>query len=210
MTHLTEEQLYQLADATVEMQPYSEEELEQMEHLKTCESCYDKFCAALAVLEVTSESGYAVLADIYGTAKETAKEQGMNERVLAVLIVIRDNFKTQVSAVIEQMSRMNSQFCFEPQLAFAARGVNEGGSPVYKVEDVEDDKTFVVFDSVKKELLVQVNTRELTNKDIKIVLEFDDGQIQNVPVTQKGNLVKGSIAEIPDMNFEIRMENAAE
>lgn len=206
MTHLTDEQLYNLADLTVEMQPYSEEELTQMEHLKTCESCYDKFCAALAILEVTSESGYAVLSEIYGKERENVEENCLDERILAVLKVIRDNLKNQVTAVIEQISWNGSRFQFEPQLAYATRSIGEEAQSIYKVEDVEDEKTFVVFDSAKNELLVQINTRELINKDIKIVLEFKDGQNISVPLTKKGNLVKGSIAGIPDMNFEIRVE----
>lgn len=65
MTHLTDEQLYYIAEITEEMQPYNDKEMKQMEHLKICKECYDKFCVSLALAEMTSESGYMVLSDIY-------------------------------------------------------------------------------------------------------------------------------------------------
>ena len=204
MTHLTDEQLYNLADLTVEMQPYSEEELVQMGHLKDCEICYNKFCAARAILEVTSESGYAVLSEIYSEKAE--KECCLNESVLAVLRVVRSNLENQAVTVIEQIKQLGTCFQFAPQLAFATRGAGDKKQSIYKMEDIEDEKTFVVFDTDKNELLIQINTRDLEYEDIKVSLVFEKGQNILVPVIRKGKFVKGSLENIPEMNFEIRVE----
>ena len=64
MKHLTDDEIYRLAELTEECEPYNDVEMEQMEHLKTCTECFDKFCVTLALLEVTNESGYMVLSEI--------------------------------------------------------------------------------------------------------------------------------------------------
>lgn len=203
MTHLTDEQIYNLAELTEEMLSYSETELEQMEHLKICEICYNKFCAARVISEITSENGYAILSEIYQKKSENIEEY-LEKRILAVLKVIRDNFRNQA---IKQIKNENSRFQFGPQLAYGMRGFETEEQKIHKVEDIEDEKTFIVFDSTKSELFVQINVQELENKDIRVTLEFENNQNIEVPVVRKGIFVKGTIENIPDKDFEIRIEN---
>jgi len=206
MTHLTEDQIYKLAELTIETQPYEKEEIAQMEHIKECKSCYEKFCTLLALLDVTSESGYTILSEVFSKANKRENVNNVSKNILAVLRVIRNNVEKTVNSVIEQIGWNESQFQFEPQLAFATRGIERKNSTIYKVEEVEDEKTFVVFDFSKNELMIQINAKNLSNKNVKMYLKFEDGSKKVILNEKKGNLVYGVMKNIPEMNFEIHLE----
>lgn len=206
MTHLTEDQIYKLAELTIEAQPYAKEELAQMEHLKECKSCYEKFCTLLALLDATSESGYTILSEVFSKVNKKEKVDHVSENILAVLRVVRNNVEKTVSSVIEQIGWNESQFQFEPQLAFATRGIEKKNSTIYKVENVDDEKTFVLFDYYRNELMIQINTKNLNNKNIKLYIEFEDGSKKTIMNEKKGKIVYGVMRNIPEMNFEIHME----
>lgn len=204
MIHLNDEQLYNLAELTMEMQPYNEEETEQMEHLKECEDCYNKFCCTLALLEVTEESGFMVLSEIYGEAAKTVSN--MSKNILAVVKVVRDKIDKAKSVIMEQIESVESIFQFEPSFAFATRGMEGENVTVSKLEDIEDEKTFLVFDGEKGELFVQVNIKNMEHKNLKVFVEFERGERLNIPVEKNGNLVCGIVKNIPEGNFEIYIE----
>ena len=104
MMHLTGDEIFELAQLTEDGWQYSCLNLQQMEHLRTCRSCYEKFCSALAVMDVTSEGGYMVLSEIYSIDTESEKFfQG--RRILAVVQVIREKIEDSVSAVMKQVEQ---------------------------------------------------------------------------------------------------------
>lgn len=210
MKHLTDEQLYDLAEKTLEMEPYNDEEMEQMEHLKTCESCYAEFCTLQAVLDVTSESGFMRLADIYQEmhAKETVVSE-VKKNVLAVLQVVRKKVEEKMTAVIEQIDNMQSAFQFAPPLSIAARGLEQGETSLCTVEDMEEEKTFISFAPSEHKLMIQIDTKNLQKKELAIFLLLENGDRLEVPVTIRKNLVKGVITDLPDMDFEIHIEEKA-
>ena len=63
MKHLTDEQLFSLAERTADFAPYDGDQLRQLEHLKKCEPCYDRFCAYSAVTDASTESAACLLFD---------------------------------------------------------------------------------------------------------------------------------------------------
>lgn len=206
MIHLKDEQLYNLAELTMEMLPYNEEEMEQMEHLKECEDCYNKFCCTLALLEVTEESGFFVLSEIYGEAAATVSN--MSKNILSVVKVIRNKLDRVSSVVMEQIEDIESVFQFEPSFAFATRGIEGENVTVSKLEDMEDEKTFLMFDGEKGELFVQINMKNIEYKDIKVFIEFENGDRINIPIEKNGNFISGIMKNIPKDNFEIYIEKA--
>lgn len=203
MIHLSDEQIYNLAELTIQMYPYSEEEKKQMEHMKECESCYNKFCAILALEEVLDESGFVVLSEIYVAEHSRKKKSNLNENVLAVVKVLHQKVGEKLIAVMEQVRERESVFCFEPPLSFATRGIEENESTVFKIEDIEDGKTFLMFDFDKNELLVQININDKEVEEFDVYIKFENGQEKKIPVTKKGKFVKGVLRDIPEMNFEI-------
>lgn len=205
MMHLTGDEIFELAQLTEEYQPYSILNLQQMEHLKTCNSCYGKFCAVRAVMDATSESGYMVLSDIYGLNKEDRKIPP-RKRALAVVQIIQKKIEKSSSAVIRQIKQDGAAFQFTPALAAAVRGSGGTGSKIFKAEDVDDERTIIIFDAEKRELMLQLNRVSLKSENIKVYICFCDSEIIEMDLEEKGRYLKGLLWNIPDNDFQIRIE----
>ena len=54
MNHLTEDQIYNLADTIVSEKQLTETELLQMDHLKECSKCFDQFLVYKEVLQAVT------------------------------------------------------------------------------------------------------------------------------------------------------------
>ena len=206
MIHLSDEQIYRLAEATEKMQVYSEDELIHMDHLETCKECYEKFCVMSALLEVTSEGGYMFMAMERERAKKTIVSVPIMNKVLAVVQVIRNRMETTVSKAMEQIMTADAGYQFVPSLAMATRGLNSGSSSVLKIEELNDEHTFIVFDETENELTVQLNMSQAEADALRVYLSFDAHETIEVPLTRKGKLVKGSVTNIPPVDFQIHVE----
>lgn len=205
MMHLTGDEIFELAQLTEDGWQYSSLNLQQMEHLRTCRSCYKKFCSALAVMDITSEGGYMVLSEIYSIDTESEKVfQG--RRILAVVQVIREKIEDSVSAVMKQVEQAGSVFNFTPALAAAVRGGRRIDSAIFKIEDADDDRTFIVFDAGKKELMVQINSTGLETENVKAYICFQNSEMIEVDLEKKGKYLKGVLGNISDNDFQIRIE----
>lgn len=206
MTHLTENQIMNLAEKTEEMYPYSEAEREMMLHMKFCESCYEQFCSALALLEVTSESGYSVLSEIYGMeyAKSLAAKAG--NKILAVVSFVKNKLLENIDVIMEQIDRETDSFRFRPSLATAARGQADSSRKMYKLEDISDEKTFIIMDPENDELMIQINARSLSGKSIRAYIETESGNIIECELQLKGKIYKGIVKGLPSEKFQIVLE----
>lgn len=205
MMHLTGDEIFELAQLTEDGWQYSCLNLQQMEHLRTCRSCYEKFCSALAVMDVTSEGGYMVLSEIYSIDTESEKVfQG--RRILAVVQVIREKIEDSVSAVMKQVEQAGSVFKFTPALAAAVRGGGRTDSEIFKIEDADDDRTFIVYDAGKKELMVQIHSTGLETENVKAYICFHNSEMIEVDLEKKGKYLKGVLGNISDNDFQIRIE----
>lgn len=205
MMHLTGDEIFELAQSTEDGWQYSNLNLQQMEHLRICRSCYEKFCSALAVMDVTSEGGYMVLSEIYSIDTESEKVfQG--RRILAIVQVIQEKIEDSVSAVMKQVEQAGAVFKFTPALAAAVRGGGYTGSEIFKIEDADDDRTFIVFDAGKKELMVQVNSTGLEIENVKAYICFHNSEMIEVDLEKKGKYLKGVLGNISDNDFQIRIE----
>ena len=210
MTHLTDDELFRLTERTEEDLPYQEQDLKGMEHLKWYQACYNKFCSALALVEVTSESGYLVLSEMYGTSRLEAARAPLREKVLAIIEVARTQLHGSVTAVLKRIEQVEDAFQFAPSLAFATRGGQDSDPKVLKVEDLEDGRTFLLFDSEKNELFLQINLKKLDFQNITIYLTSEGAGKRAVPLDKKGNLLQGIVKNIPKTDFRIEIEQHIE
>lgn len=208
MTHLSEDQIMHLAEVTEDMIPYSALEKEMLLHLKSCEECYSQFCSCLALLEVTSESGYTVLSEIYEMeyAKSLAAKAG--NKILAVVNLVKTKLMENIDVIMEQAEGSGDSFMFRPALATAARGLSDSSKKMYKVEDVSDEKTFIIMDPINDELLIQVNTKTTPYEKIRVYLKTESGEIIDCDMTAKGKIYKGIIKDLPSEKFQIVIEEA--
>lgn len=206
MTHLSEDNILRLAEITVEDLSYSDTELEMLDHLKTCVSCYDKFCNALALLSVISESGYMVLSEIYSLKREEDPIKKISNKILAAVNFAINKFAENVDVVLSQAKSVSGTFLFQPALAMATRGLSGSGKSIYKVEDINDEKTFIAVDPICNSLLIQINTKELGNIHLRAFLQLEDGDIIEIQLQQKGQIYKGQMSDLPAERFQIVVE----
>lgn len=209
MMHLTIDQLYGIAEAAEEMRSYSDDELAQMEHLKNCRECYESFCVLSMLLEASSEAailGYGYQAEAVKDSKAEQQSKA-GKRILAVINVTLGRIQDAASTVIKQIQPEHAVFQFSPVPMAAARGYENVESSILKLEEIEDEKTFIVFDTAKRELMVQLNAKNLAAKTIRIYLDYENGNVVELPLSNKGSIYKSILADIPDGNFRIYIEN---
>ena len=206
MTHLSEKQIMNLAEKTEEMFPYGDAEKEMMIHLKSCESCYEQFCGALALLEVTSNSGYTVLSEIYGMEYAKSLTAKAGNRILAVVNLVKTKLMENIDLILEQVDREGDALRFRPTLATAARGQSDKSRKMYKVEDISDERTFIIMDPESDELLIQINAKTLFERHIRAYLKLESGQTIDCKLEPKGKIYKGSVKGLPAEKFQIVIE----
>lgn len=203
MTHLSEDDLLRLAEITEEDISYSDSDLEMMNHLKTCASCYEKFCSALTLLSTTSESGYIALSEMYASKRERNPMKRVSDRILATVDLAINRLTKNVDIVLNQVKSESTAFFFQPSLAMATRGLSDSGPGIYRVEDINDEKTFIAVDTVAHNLLIQINTKELEITHIKAFLQLESGDTIEIHLQQRGKIYKGKISDFPSENFRI-------
>ena len=204
MTHLTDDEIFDLAQMTEDFQIYNSLNLQQMEHLKTCESCYKVFCSALAVLDMTSEGGYMFLSELYGM-NAAVKNVFPTSKILAIVQIAREKIKESASSVIRQVEQAGTVFKFTPVLAAAVRGNRETNPEIFRAEDTDDERTFIVFDAGKRELMIQINRSKLESEKVRVYLCFDNSETIEVNLEEKGKYLRGVLKGIPDKDFQIRI-----
>ena len=198
MIHLSDDDILQLAETTEENLILSKEQLEMMNHLKECGICYDKFCGAIALMEVTGESGSVYLSEIFAVQSVESLQSQPETKNLAILNVIMKTVRGKIETVIEQANVAGSAFRFQPSIAMGTRGVSGNRGSVYKVEDSDDEKTFIAIDSERKELLLQVNAKELSASGIKAYLQLSSGEKKEIQIERRGFIFIGKINNLPD------------
>lgn len=206
MTHLTDDEIFDLAQMTESFQIYNGLNLQQMEHLKTCESCYKIFCSALAILDMTSESGYMFLSELYGM-NAPEKKVSQTSKILAVVQIAREKIKGSASTVIRQVEQAGTMFKFTPVLAAAVRGSRETNPEIFRAEDADDEGTFIVFDAGKRELMIQIKRTKLEAQKVRVYLCFDNSETIEVNLEEKGKYLRGVLKGIQDKDFQIYIKS---
>lgn len=208
MAHLSDEQIMRLAEITEEQLTYTEQDIEMLDHLKSCTSCYEKFCSSLALLEVTSDDGYAILSEIYGMEYARKPVVQVGNKILAVVNLARNKLRENMDVILEQVEHTGDVFRFYPSVAMTTRGLADAENSIYKVEDLNDDKTFIMLDSKNNELLVQINTKELKDTKIRAFLRLESGEMIEINMEPKGKIYKGLVNKLPAEKVQIIIEGS--
>lgn len=206
MRHLIYDEILQLAEVSASQEGFDDIQIEQLEHLKTCKDCYEIFCLLSALSDVMSESGsYAFRnPESISIVSETVKE--LKNKVIAKFRVIRNVATTAIDAVFEQIDQATSVLQFGPSLATATRGSGRADSTIIRLEEFEDDKTYIVFNPEKNEIGLQINIRGMEIESLHVFIELDDSTRLELPVVRRGNIVKGNMDNIPNCSFQITIE----
>lgn len=204
--HLSFDELYQLAQASVNQEGFDDLQIEQLEHLKTCRECYESFCLLSALSDVMSESESYRLFSENAAVLESNLVRTVKSVVLAKLQVIRSAAEKSFGAVLEQLDQAAASLKFGPSLAVATRGAASGDSKVIRLEEFEDDKTYIVFNPETNEVKIQISVRGRDIESLHIYLVFDNDARIELPVTKRGSIIKGAMEDIPSGDFQIVIE----
>ncbi|MCD7823336.1 MAG: hypothetical protein LUG86_04880 [Oscillospiraceae bacterium] len=198
MKHLTDEEILSLATATVEEIPYTEDERNLMEHLKTCKDCYDEFFAAVAVIDTIGSP----------VEYEETVEETVGSRILAVISVVKDKVSTGIDSVLQQLDQATAAISFMPAMSLATRGTGDYQVNTSRLEDVNDEKTYISFDSGSGQLFVQINTKEIGDENISVTVKYSDGSMREIPMERSGALLMGSIDNLVEGEFKVVVASA--
>ena len=210
MNHLSYEEITSLAKATEDQIPYSDVQMEMMDHLETCKECFEKFCISMAVENVTSEFGYTLIPELFATNPAESAVLQVKGKVLVIIDVVKSKLSEGTNIILEQLKQDASAFLFQPTVPAAVRGMSETNDRIIRFEDLNDDKTFVVADPVRNRLLIQINTKGLGDVKLKITMMPENGKATELPLTVNGSIIQGTIKPIPEGKFRITVEKTGE
>lgn len=204
MTHLTDDQLYHLAELSSKAELLNAEEELLLDHIKSCRECFNKYCVMATLMDATSLSCGLVFDSDALQVREKAIAPA--KRLLASLRITYRQLQDKMTLVGEQIQQNLSAFAFEPILATAVRGGGASKAMLLRMEDIDDEDSYFVYDAERHKILLQFGLRNNTPERIKAYLKFDDQSIIDIPLEQNGSYLRGIVSDIPSKNFEVRIE----
>lgn len=203
MKHIDFDDLYHIAELVIEDSPMTDNQFEQMHHISECQKCYEEFCSIITILEVTNETGMIAVRDILSDRIITT-EKSTVQKVLAIISVKEKKIKEKVHIVMEQLQNDVCSLCFEAPLATTLRNVeSDTSSRISKLEDIENERTFILFDTETKNLYIQIDLRNLDSDSLSAYLVMSDGSKRIIPLSQDGDLFKSKIEGVTDVDFKL-------
>lgn len=205
MRHLEYDEVFDLAHANVSDEGFDDEQINKLEHLKSCQDCYQSFCL-LTMLEdmMGGINNFEECENVYSPVAESVKL--VKRKILATVNVIRDNVREIADVVMKQTDKINEPLQFEPVLGMAGRGANGVSQSIIRVEELEDDRTFIAYNPSANKVEIQLNVSKLNFQDVIVVVSFDDQNSINVPLERIGSVLKGVVSDIPNSSFVITIE----
>lgn len=202
MTHLNKEQLLHLTSTAVRETGFAPEEIQQLEHLKICKSCYMQFCILSAIQTALDDDCY--YHDVL-PSKASQIAPTKTNCVLATLQVITGHINGMTQATARQIFAWQSSLQFVCAMPLAVRGASKN-SHIMRLEDLGDDKTYILFDPERKELAVQIDPDTAGSRQVHVYLAFPHSADLEFPLQLEGSLLKGILTQLPEQNFTIRIE----
>lgn len=204
MTHLTDDQLYHLAELSSKAELLNAEDELLLDHIKSCRECFNKYCVMATLMDATSLSCGLVFDSDALQVRDKAIAPA--KRLLASLRITYRQLQDKMTLVGEQIQQNLSAFAFEPILATAVRGGGTSKAMLLRMEDIDDEDSYFVYDAERHKILLQFGLRNNTPERIKAYLKFDDQSIIDIPLEQNGSYLRGIVSDIPSKNFEVRIE----
>lgn len=202
MMHLTEDQLYHLAELSCDAEELNLEEEQQLDHVKSCKECFNQYCVLATILDATSLSCDLV----FDPAKIPEGTVVPVRKLLAAFRVTCERMYNTISLIGEQIQQNTAAFSFEPVLATAVRGAGNSKTSILRMEDLDDEDTCFVYDAENHQLIVQfdANGRDVAN--FKAYLKFADETTIDIPLLKCGSYLKGTLLDVPFGNFDMYIE----
>lgn len=204
MTHLTDDQLFHLAELSCNAELLTPEEEHQLEHIKSCRECFNKYCVLATLMDATSLSCGLVFdqnaLQVQKTVSTTAR------KLLASLRITYQHMQEKIGLLGEQLQQNLSTYAFESVLATTVRGGASSKTSVLRMEDIDDEGTYLIYDAENHKIMLRFAIKSTAPEKIMAYLKFEDQSTLDISLIQDGSYMKGSATDIPSGNFEVRIE----
>lgn len=193
MSHLTDDQLYDLAVKIIEEKPFTKEEILQMKHVAQCDECYDLLCCTMAMVETTQNLGS------FAAVPEPVREPVQESITAALRLVIN-----AVQPILDQINAGSWEFNKRVILA-GARSTKDGAASIQKLEDIDDSQTYIAYDPEKRLLVVQLAYDPAHGTPSASILEAN-GTSYEITFERHGDLLCAEIYDLEEGEHSIFLE----
>lgn len=204
MTHLTDDQLYHLAELSCNAELLTLEEEQQLEHIKSCRECFNKYCVLATLMDATSLNCGLVFDQNALQVQETVATP--ERKLLASLRITYQHMQDRIALIGEQLQQNLSTYAFEPVLATAVRGGGTIKTSVLRMEDIDDEGSYLIYDAESHKIMLRFAIKSTDPENVKAYLKFEDQFTLDISLVQDGSYMKGIVSDIPSGSFEVRME----
>lgn len=195
MIHLTDNQIYNLADSTLRGLPYDDEQLLCLEHLRECEGCFRIFCATLAVRKSVAQGLKA-----YSANSKLHKSE--REKLIACIRILKSRVNSKPVYELIQFDNPYQKLMFTSQKG-SSLTPDSSDCGIQRYEDKSNKSSYVTIDNKSKRLNIQIDTSQFDCKDIDVyVCEGNNwtilpsSKINNILVTDSYTLSKDTEIQI--------------
>lgn len=204
MIHLTDEQLYHLAELSCNAEVLNPEEEQQLEHIKSCRECFNKYCVLATLMDATSLSCGLVFDQNALQVQERVSTTA--RKILASFRITYQRMQDRIALVGEQLQQSLSTYAFEPVLATAVRGGGATKTSVLRMEDIEDEGSYFIYDAESHKIILHFVIKSTEPENITAYLKFEDQSTLDISLVQDGSYMKGIVSNIPSGSFEVHIE----
>lgn len=197
MIHLNDEQVYSLAIKVATHAAFTEEDIANMRHVGECDDCYNLLCSVMAMQDVATH-----LADFALSPATQAAQASIKDKITAVIHLAIN----AVKPVLDQLSAGTTAWSFDAPLALAgSRSSKAGNSVIEKLEDIDNEKTYIAYDPDKKLLVIQIDCHESTSLPV-VQIRTSDGAVQDVCLVPRGSVFWAEVHDLADGEYEIILQ----
>lgn len=193
MTHLTDAQMYSLANKINLKAAFSADEIAYMDHIAKCDDCYHLLCCVMAMQDISLHLGEFAKGPL--TAGATAPIQNSISAIIRLAV-------SKVKPLLEQVEANIASWSFDTPLAVSGARSSRSANEIHKLEDIDNSKTFIAFDPDKKVLVIQIDGN--TAEALPIVhLKMPDGSVRDISLEKKGSVLWAEVHNLPEGEYDI-------
>ncbi len=199
MRHPTDDQLCDLAKKIAAEEDFSHEEKEYMRHIADCDDCYHMICCLLAMQDVVQH-----ISDLSQEVSPAVLQVPVREKISAVIRLA----VSTVNSVLGQIEDGSNAWAFR-RAPMALAGVRSIGkhpaNATKKMIDSGNSQTFVAYDPNKKQLMIQIDSRDSESEPHASIL-LPNGNKVEVTFEKREHLFWAELQDLEDGEYKLILQ----
>ena len=189
MSHLSEDQIFDLGKKVLGDIRLSEDDVKMIGHIGECEECYRLLTCMMALMSVTDHMGQALGKRIPERQKRSAKIK---------LTVDGDQ------SSMDPGGTSGRSWSFAPPSMAGSGGDRKETARTRVIEDLNNCRTFLEYDPEKRLLTIQVDGTD--GAAPKGFLRFEDGTMGKIAFEEAAYLYRAQIGNLEDGEYRLILE----